>query len=50
MENQLSNIALEGTCSGDVVGGFIILDRGKPSGVFFVQKTPARITDRGYAL
>jgi hypothetical protein len=23
MKNQLSNIALEGTCSGDVVGGLL---------------------------
>jgi len=34
MKNQLSNIALEGTCSGDVVGGLYTVDRGKPSGAF----------------
>jgi len=27
MKNQLSNIALEGTCSGDVVGG-LAMGRG----------------------
>jgi hypothetical protein len=38
MKNQLSNIALEGTCSGDVVGGFY-LGPGKPSGAFFINPT-----------
>jgi len=38
MKNQISNIALEGTCSGDVVGGLIILDRGKPSGAFVFER------------
>jgi hypothetical protein len=27
MKNQLSNIALEGTCSGDVVGGLLLWTR-----------------------
>jgi hypothetical protein len=34
MKNQLSNIALEGTHSGDVVVGLFIVDRGKPIGAF----------------
>jgi hypothetical protein len=31
-----TNIALEGTCNGDVVGGFYC-DRGKPSGAFVLR-------------
>jgi len=47
MKNQILNIALEGTRSGDVVGGFTV-NRGKPSGAFYFitprdrQRAPKR--------
>jgi len=37
MKTKLKNIALEGTCSGDVVGGLLSWT-GDPSGAFFLQK------------
>jgi hypothetical protein len=33
MKNQISKIALEGTCRGEVVGGMLV-GRGKPSDAF----------------
>jgi hypothetical protein len=33
-KNQISNIALIGSCSCDVVSGFFTVDRGKLSGAF----------------
>ncbi len=38
MNNQLKNIALEGTSSGDVVGGLLSWAEGKPSGVFVFER------------
>jgi len=34
MKCQLSNIALEGTCSGDVVGGLLLWTVKMPLGAF----------------
>ena len=34
MKTKLENIALEGTCSGDVAGGLLSWTGGKPSGAF----------------
>jgi hypothetical protein len=34
MKKQLSNIALEDTCSGDVVGGLLLWTEGTPSSAF----------------
>jgi len=38
MKDQISNIAIEGTCSGDVVGGLSTVDRGKPSDAFVFKR------------
>jgi len=38
MKNQLANRALEGTCNGNVVGGYAV-NRGKPSGAFIFIPT-----------
>ena len=40
MKNDLTNIALEGTCSGDVVGGLLLW-----TGQSLRPKTPASIRD-----
>jgi hypothetical protein len=37
MKTKLENIALEGTCSGDVAGGLLSWTEGKPSGAFVVR-------------
>jgi hypothetical protein len=37
MKTKLSNIALEVTCNGDVVGGLLSWAEGKPSGAFVLK-------------
>ena len=37
MKTKLNNIALEGTCSGDVAGGLLSWAEGKPSGAFVLK-------------
>jgi len=39
MKNQLSNIAFEGTCNGDVMGGLLLWAGRKPSGAFVFNPT-----------
>jgi hypothetical protein len=46
MKTKLKNIALEGTHSGDVVGGFYLGNRGNPSGAFVFSERGLNI-DRG---
>jgi hypothetical protein len=38
MKNQLSNIALEGTCSGDVVGGLLSWTVESLQALLFLEK------------
>jgi hypothetical protein len=35
MKNQLTNMALEGTCSGDVVGGLLLWAEGLLQALLF---------------